>query len=37
MQYDPTYTDQKIDSHSLDESKTRYVLGRVQYAYTYTG
>ena len=27
MQYAPTYTDQKFDSHSLDESQTRQVLG----------
>ena len=27
MQYAPTYTDQKFDSHLLDESQTRRVLG----------
>ena len=36
MQYAPTYTNQKFDSHLLDESQTRYVLGRMQYAPTHT-
>ena len=27
MQYAPTHTDQKLDSHLLDESQTRWVLG----------
>ena len=37
MQYEPTNTDQKIDSYLSDEYQTRYVLGRMQYAPTYTG
>ena len=37
MQYAPTHTDQKFDSTLYDESQTRYVLGRMQYAPTYTG
>ena len=36
MQYANTYTDQKFDSTSDDESQTRYVLGRMQYAPTDT-
>ena len=37
MQYEPTHTDQKIDSYLSDESQTRYVLGRMQYDPTNTG
>ena len=37
MQYATTDTDQKFDSYLLDESQTRYVLWRMQYAPTYTG
>ena len=36
MQYAPTHTNQKSDSYLLDESQTRYVLGRMQYAPTDT-
>ena len=36
MQYAPTLTDQKFDSHSSIESKTRYILGRMPYAPTLT-
>ena len=36
MQYAPTHTDQKFDFHLLDESQTRWVLGRMQYAPTHT-
>ena len=36
MQYSPTHTNQKSDSYLLDESQTRYVLGRMQYAPTDT-
>ena len=36
MQYAPTHTDQKFDSHLSDESKTRYMPGRMQYAPTHT-
>ena len=34
MQYVPTPTDQKSNSYLLDESQTRYMLGRMQYAPT---
>ena len=37
MQYAPTYTDQKFGSTLDDESQTRYMLGRMQYATTYAG
>ena len=37
MQYAPTYTDQKFDSYLSDESQTRYVLVRTQYAHIHTG
>ena len=37
MQYASTYTDQKFDSTLYDESQTRYVLRRMQYAPTDTG
>ena len=37
MQYAPTHTDQKSDSTLDDESQTRYMLGRMQYAPTDTG
>ena len=37
MQYAPTCTDPKNDSHLSDESQNRYVLGRMQYAPTDTG
>ena len=36
MQYAPTHTDQKIDSHLSIESKTLYISGRMQYAPTLT-
>ena len=36
MLYAPIDTDQKFDSHLSDESKTRYMLVRMQYAPTST-
>ena len=36
MQYAPTHTDKKFDSTLLDESQTRYIPRRMQYAPTYT-
>ena len=36
MQYTLTNTDQKSDFYLSDESQTRYVLERMQYAPTYT-
>ena len=36
MQYTPTCTDQKNDSHLSDESQTRYMPGRMLYAPTHT-
>ena len=36
IQYASNHTDQKFDSYLSDESQTRYVLGRMQYAPTDT-
>ena len=36
MQYAPTLTDQKIDSHLSIESSTQYFLGHMQYSPTLT-
>ena len=36
MPYAPTHTDQKFDSYLLDESQTRWVLGRMLLRPTHT-